>query len=223
MGHRDRLFFFGSFNPSLNQVNYLAPNTPFAAAVFNHGPFSSSATTRSWAGKLSLKITDGTTLDASAFGDPAHNNYSFNAVSANTFGYPNIQVKNTSSFSTWNYGSRAVVLHLASSVNPTTQVNLAGTYKSSGFTEAGFATLPLISDRTNGVAGFQGLGQYQNPDQHIVWRKPRCAEDCYPLWPAHVLRGGGLQSRSLFSQSKTTRAAVSPSPQPTWPDCRSSL
>ena len=163
MGHHDRLFFFGSFNPSLNQVNYLAPNTPFAAAVFNHGPFTSSATTRSWAGKLSLKITDGTTLDASAFGDPAHNNYSFNAVSANTFGYPNIQLKNTTSFSTWNYGSRAVVLHLASSVNPTTQVNLAGTYKSSGFTEAGFATLPLISDRTNGVAGFPGTRPIPEP------------------------------------------------------------
>ena len=54
-GHHDRLFFFGSFNPSLNQVNFLAPNTPFASAVFNHGPFTSSATTRSWAGKLSLK------------------------------------------------------------------------------------------------------------------------------------------------------------------------
>src|SRR3984957_14859088 len=107
MGHRDRLFFFASFNPSLNQVNYLAPDTPFSSAVFNHGPFTSSPTPRNWAGKLTLKINDGTTLDASAFGDPAHNNYSFNAASTNTFGYPNIQVKNTTSFSTWEYGSRA--------------------------------------------------------------------------------------------------------------------
>jgi hypothetical protein len=162
-GHRDRLFYFGSFNPSLNQVNYLAPNTAFSAAVFNHGPYTSSATTRNWAGKLSLKITDGTTLDASAFGDPAHNNYAFNGVSTSTSGYPNIQIKNTTNYSTWSYGSRAIVLHLASSLNPTTQLNLATTYKSSGFTEAGFANIPQISDRTNGVAGFQGLGIYQNP------------------------------------------------------------
>ena len=161
-GHNDRLFFFGSFNPSLNQINFIAPNTPFASAVYNHGPFTSSATTRSWAGKLSAKVTDGTTIDLSAFGDPAHNNYSFNGVG--TVPYPNIQLKNTTSFSTWNYGSRAVVAHLASSLNPTTQLNLAATYKTSNFTEAGFDNIPSISDRTNGVAGFQGLGIYQNPE-----------------------------------------------------------
>ena len=161
-GHNDRLFFFGSFNPSLNQINFIAPNTPFASAVYNQGPFTSSATTRSWAGKLSAKVTDGTTIDLSAFGDPAHNNYSFNGVG--TVPYPNIQLKNTTSFSTWNYGSRAVVAHLASSLNPTTQLNLAATYKTSNFTEAGFDNIPSISDRTNGVAGFQGLGIYQNPE-----------------------------------------------------------
>jgi hypothetical protein len=161
MGHNDRLFYFGSFNPSLNQLNFIAPNTPFASAVFNHGPFTSSATTRSWAGKLSVRVTDGTTIDASAFGDPAHNNYSFNGTS--TVPYPNIQLKNTTNFSTWSYGSRAEVVHLAASVNPTTQLNLAGTYKNSGFTEAGFDNIPNISDRTNGIAGFQGLGIFQNP------------------------------------------------------------
>jgi hypothetical protein len=161
MGHNDRLFFFGSFNPSLNQLNFMAPDTPFASAVFNHGPYTSSATTRNWAGKLTVKITDGTTIDASAFGDPAHNNYSFNGTG--TVPYPNIQLKNTTNFSTWSYGSRAVVAHLASSVNPTTQLNLAATYKTSGFTESGFDNIPSISDRTNGIAGFQGLGIYQNP------------------------------------------------------------
>ena len=200
-GHHDRLFFFGSFNPSLNQVNFLAPNTPFAAAVFNHGPFTSSATTRSWAGKLSLKVTDGTTLDASAFGDPAHNNYSFNATSANTFGYPNIQLKNTTSFSTWQYGSRAVVLHLASSVNPTTQVNLAGTYKSSGFDEAGFATLPLISDRTNGVAGFQGLGQYQNPN-NTSYGVNLDVQKVANLFGPHTFSVGVGFNRALYSVNK---------------------
>jgi Carboxypeptidase regulatory-like domain len=162
-GHNDRLFFFGSFNPSLNQLNFLAPNTAFSSGVFNHGPYTSSATTRSWAGKLSAKITDGTTLDASAFGDPAHNNYSFNGVG--TTPYPNFNVHTPTPFSTWNYGSRAIVAHLASSVNPTTQLNLAATYKTSGFTEAGFENINTITDKTVGSATFQGLtsGIFQNP------------------------------------------------------------
>jgi hypothetical protein len=198
MGHRDRLFFFASFNPSLNQVRYLAPNTPFASAVFNHGPFTSSATTRNWAGKLSLKITDGTTLDASAFGDPAHNNYSFNGASTNTFGYPNIQLKNTTSFSTWSYGSRAIVAHLASSINPTTQLNLAATYKSSGFTEAGFANLNLISDRTNGVAGYQGLGIYQNP-VNTSYGFNLDVQKVANLFGAHTFSVGVGFNRALYS------------------------
>lgn len=160
-GHHDRLFYFGSFNPSLNQVNFLAPNITNAAAIFAHGPYASSATTRSWAGKLSLKITDGTTLDASAFGDPSQNNFSFNDPFVNN--YSNINIRNNASFSTWHYGSRAIVAHLASSLNPTTQVNLATTYKSSGFTEAGFANAFNISDRTGAPATLQGLGFFQNP------------------------------------------------------------
>jgi hypothetical protein len=201
-GHHDRLFFFGSFNPSLDQVNYMAPDTPFAAALFNHGPFTSSATTRNWAGKLSLKITDGTTLDASAFGDPAHNNYSFNGVSTSTTGYPNIQLKNTTNFSTWAYGSRAVVLHLASSINPTTQVNLAGTYKSNGFTESGFATLPSISDRTNGIAGFQGLGQYQNPDGTSYGVNLDVQKVANILGSSHTFSIGVGFNRALYSVNK---------------------
>ncbi len=158
-GQHDRLFFFGSFNPSLNTVNFLTPNF---SPLYSHGPFDSSATTRSWAGKLSLKITDGTTLDASAFGDPAHNNYSFNDAFVNA--YPNLNLGSQSSFSTWNYGSRATVLHLSSSLNPTTQLNIAGTYKSSNFTEAGFANVFNISDRTGAPQTLQGLGFFQNPE-----------------------------------------------------------
>jgi hypothetical protein len=164
-GQHDRLFFFGSYNPSLSQNYFLAPNTAFAAPVYNHGPYASSATTNSWAGKLSLNIKDGTTLEASAFGDPAKNNYSYNVVFTAAPPYPNINIKNTTGFSTWDYGSRAIVTHLASSLNPTTQLNIAATYKNSSFTEAGFDNIYSVSDRTVGVQGFQGIngGFVQNP------------------------------------------------------------
>jgi hypothetical protein len=164
-GHNDRLFYFGSFNPSLNQTNYLAANNPLIPlTVFNHGPFASSATTRNWAGKLTANITDGTTLDASAFGDPAHNNYADN--SASVLAVPTLNLRSTTGYSTWSYGSRAIVAHLASSLNPTTQLNLAATYKTSGFTESGFDNIHSITDVTNGSSTFQGLpaGIFQNPN-----------------------------------------------------------
>jgi hypothetical protein len=164
-GHHDRLFFFGSFNPSLNQVNFMAPNTAFSAPIFRHGPYASSATTRSWAGKLSLKLTDATTLEASAFGDPAKQNHSYNIAFTAAPPDPNIAIKDTTGFSNWAYGSRAIVAHLASSLNPTTQLNIAATYKTSDFTETGFDNIFSIADLTVGSTNFQGLngGYVQNP------------------------------------------------------------
>ena len=162
-GQHDRLFYFGSFNPSLNQVNYIGADNQFAPNVFQHGPYTASATTRNWAGKLSLKITDGTTLDASAFSDPAHNNYSYGF--AFVLPNPNINIRNTTGFSTWRYGSRAVVTHLSSSLNSTTQLNIAATYKTSTFDETGFDNIYSVNDKTNGSLSFQGLsgGAFQNP------------------------------------------------------------
>ena len=51
----NKLFFFGSYNPSLNQTWYVAPNTDFSAALYNHGPYTTSVTTNNWAGKLTYR------------------------------------------------------------------------------------------------------------------------------------------------------------------------
>lgn len=163
-GHHDKLFFFGAFNPALTQVYWLAPNTAFAANLFNHGPYATSITAYNWAGKLTYKLSDATSLEASAFGDPSKTNFGY----ANSFTqyneYPNLNFRNTTGFSRWDYGSRSVVARLNSSVTPTLQVNLSASAKTSHFTESGFPNIYQVGDRTPGFKrGFQGLGHLQNP------------------------------------------------------------
>jgi hypothetical protein len=201
MGHNDRLFYFGSFNPSLSQTNYLAADTPATPDVFNHGPYTSSATTRNWAGKLSLRITDGTTLEASAFGDPAHNNYSDN--SASVLAVPNLNLRNTTGYSTWAYGSRAIVTHLASSLNATTQLNIAVTYKTSGFTESGFQNIHPILDLTNGSTIYQGLaaGIYQNPTSDS-YGTAIDLQKVTNLFGPHTFSGGFAFNRAIYQVAK---------------------
>ncbi len=198
-GQHDRLFFFGSFNPSLTQYSILAPNTPKAASLFQHGPFTSSATTRSWASKLSLKITDSTSLDASAFGDPAHNNYTDNGIYVSA--YPNENISNTTGFSTWQYGSRAVVAHLSSSLNPTTQLNIAATYKNSDFTEAGFRNIYSITDRTLGSTNVQGLGFFQDP-VNKSYGTTIDIQKVVNLFGAHTFSGGFGFNRATYEVNK---------------------
>jgi carboxypeptidase family protein len=202
-GRHDRLFFFGSFNPSLNQTYFLAPNTAFSAPIYNHGPYASSATTKSWAGKLSLKITDATTLEASAFGDPAKQNYSYNIVFTAAPPDPNIQIKDTTGFSTWGYGSRAIVAHLASSLNPTTQLNIAATYKNSDFTEAGYDNIFSIADLTVGSTNFQGLngGFVQNP-KNKSYGATIDIQKIANLFGPHTLSGGFGFGRATYLVDK---------------------
>jgi hypothetical protein len=165
-GQRDKFFFFGAFNPSLSQVNYVAPNVPFSEALYAHGPFNTSITAYNWAGKLTYKLTEGSSLEASAFGDPSSSNFGYGAAYTSPYNHPNLQQKNTTAFSRWNFGSHSEVARLNSSLSPTAQLSVAATAKTSHFTETGFQNLYLISDRTTGNNNFQGLGEFQNPVNH---------------------------------------------------------
>ena len=89
---KDKLFFYGAFNPSVNMFSYIAPA---GAGLLAHGPFTNAITTYSWAGKLTYKPTENLTFEASAFGDPARSNLGLGVVNEDTFpAYPNINLAN---------------------------------------------------------------------------------------------------------------------------------
>ena len=165
---RDKLFFFGAFNPSLNQVSFIAPSVAPLAA---HGPFSNATTAYSWSGKLTFKPTEKVTLEGSAFGDPSSTNRGFGPANEDTFPlYPNINQANSTGFSRWSFGSRSEVVRLNAAPSPTWTLNLAATAKQSHFTESGFDNIYNITDYSGlvqpAVFTAQGLGFYQNPTTH---------------------------------------------------------
>lgn len=167
---KDKLFFFGAFNPSLNQYSYIAPN---GAGLAAHGPFTNSITTYNWAGKLTYKATDNVIFEASAFSDPSSTNLGYGFVNSDTFpAFPNINLANKSAFSRWDYGSRSEVARMNATISPTWILNMAATAKQSHFTEYGFKNDYQIVDYTQTALGVgaqftaQGLGFYQNPDTH---------------------------------------------------------
>lgn len=195
---RDHLFFYGAFNPSLNQTSFVAPAGSGLAA---HGPFTNSITTYGWAGKLTLKPNDAVTFEGSAFSDPASSNFGYGAANEDTFPlYPNINAANTSLFSRWDFGSRSEVFRMNASLNPTWTVNLAATAKQSHFTEGGYDNVNLISDYTNtatnprtgsaygAVSTAQGIGFVQNPNTH---------SQSFVIDTEKVVKAGRLGTHSL--------------------------
>ena len=165
---KNRLFFYGAFNPALNQVQWLAAP---GSGLLAHGGFSNSTTALSWAGKLTLKVNDATSIDASAFGDPSHTNKGLQVASEDAFPFfPNLNQNNQGAFSLWKYGTRSEVVRLTSAISPTWDVTIAASAKQGFFNETGFADQYQIFDYSNAVsaAAFnaQGLGNYQNPNSH---------------------------------------------------------
>ena len=96
-GFREKLFFFGAFDPSLTQTIYLA--NPKSTVTYAHGIYPSDVTTMSWSGKLTYKLASSTTLEASSFGDPSRHNAIPNTFSTNN------PLSVTSSY---NFGTRDI-------------------------------------------------------------------------------------------------------------------
>lgn len=170
-GKHDKLFFFGAFNPSLNQISWISP--PISPLV-SHGSFTNSTTAYSWAGKLTYKPSDNVTFEASAYGDPSSTNFGLGLANEDTFPfYPNLNQGSTSAFSRWDYGTRSEVVRMNTTLSPTWQLTLSATAKQSHFTEGGYQNIYDIADYTgtvNPALGFnaQGIpGAYiQNPENH---------------------------------------------------------
>ena len=163
---KDKLFFFGAYNPSLNEFYW---NTPQGAGLV--GPFTNKTTANDYAAKVTFKVNEGTSVDASVFSDPSRTNAGLGFASADTFpNYPQLNVANETGFSRWNYGTRSETAHLTSSLSPTWQLDISASAKRSHFNEVGLQNVYQIVDESGAVSPgqftAQGLGFTQNPTVH---------------------------------------------------------
>ena len=145
-GFRDKIFFFGAFNPALDQnINIANPNFKFTgqpssgAPVLTHGPFAYSTTTVSWAGKITYNISPRIQFEAASFGDPSRHNQIPNTLS--TANLP-------SSLSNYQWGSRDSLGRISATITPTWVVDASYTYNYDHFTETPFLNQYLISDQS---------------------------------------------------------------------------
>lgn len=144
---KDKIFFFGAFNPSLDQSIDLAdPNFPYAPIV-DHGAFASSYTTMSWAGKLTFNLTPKVQFEAASFGDPSRHNQILN-----NFSTTNIP----SALSSYQWGSRDSLFRINGVLTPTWLVDGSFTYNYDHFNEAPFLQQYAIADQSLEVSGAGG-------------------------------------------------------------------
>jgi hypothetical protein len=153
-GYRERIFFFGAFDPSLTQNINLA--NPTNTVTYAHGPYQYNTTTLSWSGKLTFKLFDATTFEASSFGDPSKRNMAPRTLSTN---FPD------SVSTSFKYGSIDSVARVRSAITPTLVGDVSYTFNQNHFTESLLQNVYQVQDQSpQPLGGAQinaGVGPYE--------------------------------------------------------------
>jgi hypothetical protein len=119
-GLKDKVFFFGAFDPAVSEDIYGAqPGLPLAGKNYTQ-----TLNERSWAGKISFQPTGKTQLEVSAFGDP-----SFSDSLLSTYSAPNFDAQ----AGRYDFGNINTVLRVNQVITPTWNVNLSYMYNMAHF------------------------------------------------------------------------------------------
>ncbi len=160
---REKLFFFGAYNPTWNFVYATPPQftdtvsqSPVGLFALSGGkPFVNRTFVNSYAGKLTYKLNDRNTIESSVFGDPStNNNGPENLV---------LTAATNGGFSKWDYGTRNWVVRYNGTVSPTWLVNANFTWNNNRFTETPLFDDYSVTDISGGAPNqLQGFGFKEN-------------------------------------------------------------
>ncbi len=203
-GLKDKLFFFGAFDPSLTR-NMIAASPLAPAQAVALGPVQSTASSMNYAGKLTYKITDRTTLELTAFGDPSKHNsvpwtYSTNAPDT---------VK-----SSYNYGSQDELVRLDSAITNSWTFDASYAYNHNHFNETAsqpslYGISNIVPQYTGGASVATGLGQFE-PSKNNTYSLAVNTSKIVHLFGTHTLTVGYAYDHTNFIDLPSTSGALFP-------------
>lgn len=149
-GLKDRLFFFGSFNPSwTTQFSQLADLHGVFSYPLSGKPVALKQTAYDYAAKLTFRLANNHQLESSVFGDPTRSNSS---------AFNNTETFSDTTFSKLSNGSRNWVVRYNGTLSPTWLVNASFAWGHNYLTETpNNSVLNQIADSTGcGYTGNNG-------------------------------------------------------------------
>lgn len=208
-GMKNKLFFFGSFNPTVRReivTGAHANESDIAAGVgpivdtglfLSRGEFARRYRTYNYAGKVDWVINQNHQVTFSIFGDPTKtNNSSFNLLTIDNF----------TADSVLDYGTRNWAARYNGSLSSTWTVNSSFSQGRSTFSETGFADLNQIAIRTpiDPVRGnYVAVGRgFVEPTESSNWKWDLNTAKIWNHWGQHTVGVGYTYQRSLYSGSR---------------------
>lgn len=189
---KNKLFFFGAFDPSLNTDRRLA--NPAVPATYSHGIYDYNTTGLSWAGKLTYKLNDTTTFEVSSFGDPSrHNTVPFTLSTSNPL----------SVSSSYNFGSRNSVARLNTAITSSWSADVTYAYNHNHFSETPATNDYGIGDYTPtylpqpGAVVNTGFGPYE-PSVNNTYSIAANTTKIAHLFGQHTISAGYFYDHTSF-------------------------
>ena len=208
-GLKNRLFFFGSFNPTVRReiVQGVQANAADIAAgngsivdsgLFrSRGEFARRYRTYNYAGKLDWVLNPNHQLTFSIFGDPTKTNLS---------SYSFLNIDNTTADSALDYGTRNWAVRYNGSLSPSWTLNSSFSQGRSHFNETGFADINQIAirlpiDPIRGNYTAVGRGFFE-PTESTNWKWDINTAKIWNHWGQHTFGVGYTYQRSLYSGTR---------------------
>jgi hypothetical protein len=147
-GLRDKLFFFGSFNPSIRREIVLGADGSRLKTLL--GEHVRRYRALNYSAKIDYNITQNHTFAFSIFGDPTKTNLS---------SFNRLNIDNTTAQSVLDFGTRNMAFRYNGALSPTWTLSSSFSYGKNTFDEGGFADVYNIIDRTQPARGnFTAIG-----------------------------------------------------------------
>jgi hypothetical protein len=214
-GMRNNLFFFGSFDPTLNNTYQIADPRE---GLFALGELTGKTWVYNYAAKLTYKINDKHSIEGSVFGDPAHtNDFPWVTLVQGVTGIPN-----TTNYSKLTYGNRDTVARYNGTLSPSWVVNASVTWQHNKFTESNFDnSISNVLDQTQTTCG-QACGQQGQffSEGHGFVENTR--DESYSaninttkivnFWGQHSLDLGYAYVRGYYDGARTYTGPAGPAP-----------
>ena len=199
-GLKDKLFFFGAYNPSVRREIVRGAEGSGLRQIYGdqtHRRFL----TQNYAFKLDYNVTPNHQINFSIFGDPTESN----RAPHNT-----LNIDNTTAVSTLDFGTRNTAVRYNGTLSQTWTVSSSFSQGRNKFDEIGFDPIAQIVDQTQLGAGQRGefvavgLGFYE-PTDSTTYRWTIDTSKQVNLWGSHTLALGyqyqtaeytGLRERS---------------------------
>jgi hypothetical protein len=200
---KEKLFFYGSFNPTINRqiflgasrnANDIATGTGSDSGLFTLlGEHAGRTRTYNYAGKVDWNINANHTLAYSIFGDPNKTNKS---------SWFTTNIDNATAQEVLDFGTRNQSLRYTGSFTPTWTGSLSFSRNDNHFDESGFDDFNQIVDRTgpNGRGAFtaEGMG-FVEPTKGKTTRFTGDTQKSVSLWGTHTFAVGYQFQRGEYS------------------------